>query len=231
MQLPVFRVLTGSLMVSALAACSSPPTPAAANAGQRDAEPQRVTQAQSTASVPFIRGYYEAREGGLFTDCGETSRRHVKSIDQATAAAIAKSNEAADRPRFLMAEGNLSGKDDVEIGRLNLISGDAWNCESRLDDIVLAARGSDVMWSLEATSAAIRFNSAPGTAAESHAYAGLKIVPDGLALKAADSEFSANLQAGACVEAMTDTTFGWSIKVNANGQTFEGCAWRGLAAP
>ena len=231
MQLPDFRIFAVSLTFSALAACSSPPTPPATNAGQPEIEPQRTAVAESTASIAFIRGYYEARDGGLFTACGETSRRHVKSIDAATAAAIAKANEGLDRPRFLMAEGNLSGKDDVEIGRLNLISGDSWNCESRLGEFVLSARGSDVMWSLEATPAAISFIAAPGAAAKSHAYAGLEKISDGLALKAADSEFSAKLQAGACVEAMTDTTFGWSIKVTAEGQTFDGCAWRGLAAP
>lgn len=231
MQLIDFRVFSASLMLSALAACSSPPTPSAVNAGQPETEPQQAAMVESAAPVPFIRGYYEARDGGLFTECSETSRRHVKAIDEATAAAMAKANEAQDRPRFLMAEGNLAGKDDVEIGRFNLISGDAWNCESRLDDIVLSARGSDVLWNLEATTAAISFSSAPGAVPESHAYAGLENGSDGLVLKATDSEFSADLKTAACVEAMTDTTFGWSITVNAKGQTFQGCAWRGLAAP
>ena len=227
-----FRFLAISLTLLSLAACSSPSTPPpTVNADQGERESIQEPVAESAPSIAFLRGYYEARDGGLFTACGETSRRHVKSIDEATAAAIADANKALDRPRFLMAEGNLVGKDEVEIGRFNLISGDAWNCESRLGEVVLSARGTEVLWSLEVTPAAISFSPAPGAAPEIHAFSNLTSDLDGLALKASNSDFSALLKAGACVEAMTDTTFGWSIKVSLKGQTFDGCAWRGLAAP
>ncbi len=231
MQLPNLRTCMMLMAVSALAACSPAPTPASVDAGQSETDQSQLPVADSRPSVAFIRGYYEASDGGLFTACSETSRRRVTSIDVATAAAMAKANQALDRPRYLMAEGNLSGKDEVEIGPFNLISGDAWNCESRLDDVVLAARGADVLWSLEVTPAAVTFAPAPGAAPEIHAFEALQPGSDGLGLKTTDSKLSASLHSGACIETMTDTTFGWSIKLMANGQTFVGCAWRGLAAP
>ncbi|HET9033726.1 MAG TPA: hypothetical protein VFN25_12575 [Dokdonella sp.] len=230
MRFPDLRIGVVISLMTALAACSRTPAPPPVAADQAEVSPAPTSSAR-VSSTAFLRGYYEAREGGLFTACGETSRRQVTSIDEATAAALAKANANLDRPRFLMAEGNLSGKADVEIGRFNLISGDAWTCDSRIDDVVLAARGTDVLWSLEATPAAISFVPAPGRAPEVHGFAGLEASSDGLALSAADTGFSASLHAGSCIEAMTDTTYGWSIRVLDKGQTFDGCAWRGLAAP
>lgn len=231
MRFPDIRIGIVSSLMAALAACSPTPPPQAGTTDKPEAAAKPSRVAASSASIAFLRGYFEAREGGLFTACGETSRRHVTSIDEATAKAMANANVILDRPRFLMAEGNLSGKDEVEIGRFNVISGDAWTCDSRLDDLVLAARGSDVLWNLEVTPAAISFSAAPGIAPAVQAFADLEASSDGLALKAADSGFSAHLHAKACIEAMTDTTFGWTISVIDNGQTYDGCAWRGLAAP
>ncbi|MEP6882278.1 MAG: hypothetical protein ABI866_09810 [Dokdonella sp.] len=184
----------------------------------------------SAESPALLRGFYEAREGGLFTACGETSRRRVTSINPDTLVAMTKANEALDRPRFLVAEGNLIARDAVEIGRFNIIAGDAWTCESRLDDIILGARGSEALWSLEATPAAVSFSAGPGAPPEVHAFVGLQSVSEGLALNAGQVEFSATLKPEACIEALTDTTFGWSIEVTSGGKKFAGCAWRGLAA-
>jgi uncharacterized membrane protein len=195
--------------------------------------PEPVSVISPVAQPDYVRGYYEARDGGLFTACGETSRRRVTAIDVDTAAALAAANKTMDRPRFLMAEGNLAGGTGVEIGRFNVIAGDAWNCESRFDRVILGARGSEVLWSLEVTPAAITLLPAPGAAAEVRAFAGLTSTGDGIAVNAGASDpgFEIRLKSGACIEAMTDTTYGWSISVRSKGRSLAGCAWRGLAAP
>ena len=220
-------------MLLLLAACTSGSAPPAATAVQANEATSQATAPANVEAVAFLRGYYESREGGLFTACGETSRRRVASVDPATAAALVHANATSDRPRFLMAEGNLRGRDEVEIGHFNIISGDAWTCESRLDEIVLGARGIDVLWNIEVTPATVTFVSAPAATPEVRAYAGFDTAADGLVLKigGADTEFSAHLRAEACLEALTDTTFGWSILVSAKDHTYKGCAWRGLAAP
>jgi uncharacterized membrane protein len=228
------RIFAAILLLGSVIACSptSAPPPAA-----RSSEPA-ATAEPSTASAEvvqpvYVRGYYEARDGGLFTACGETSRRRVTAIDTDTAAALAAANKALDRPRFVMAEGNLSGGNAVEIGRFNVIAGDAWNCESRFDRLVLGARGSEVLWSLEVTPAAITLLPAPGAPAEVRAYAGLSSSSDAITVNAGtpDPEFSIRLEPATCVEAMTDTTYGWSISVRSKGRSLSGCAWRGLAGP
>ena len=222
--------VAGALLLAACTPDSAPPpeSPLVESAPAAD----DVVPSSSQPAL-FLRGYHESCDGGLFTACGETSRRTLASIDPATADALAQENAKQDRPRFLMAEGNLRGRDAVEIGRFNLISGDAWNCESRLGDIILGARGTDVLWNLEVTPAAATFIAGPNAAPEVHAYAGLADDADGLSLRLADKDaaFTVRLRAEACSEAMTGTVFGWSIVVDANGQSFKGCAWRGLAAP
>ncbi len=225
----LFRGTLLGIALAAVPACT--PAPESPAAGRSEtANVQSIPSTSGDAQSPaFLRGFYEAREGGLFTACGETSRRHVTSINPGTLAAIAKANEVLDRPRFLVAEGNLISRDAVEIGRFNIIAGDAWTCESRLGDVKLGARGSEVLWSLEATPAAVSFSAAPGASPEVHAFTGLQSSPGGFTLNAGKSEFSASLKAEACVEALTDTTFGWSIDVTAGDRKFSGCAWLGLA--
>ncbi len=228
-----FRNCTVSGVLLLVAACTSGSAPPVESAVQTNAPTSEVAAPANAEAVAFLRGYYESRDGGQFTACGETSRRRVISVDPATAAALVQANAAQDRPRFLMAEGNLHGGDAVEIGRFNIISGDAWNCESRLGEIMLGARGIDALWSLEVTPAAATFVAGPNATPEVHAFAGLGIASDGLILNvdAADADFSAHLRAEACIEALTDTSFGWSIVVTAKDRSYEGCAWRGLAAP
>ena len=226
----LIRGSLAAIALAAISACTPASEPPAALPVEQVAVPNVLPVAGDVQSPAFLRGFYEAREGGLFTACGETSRRHVNSIDPATLAAIAKANEALDRPRFVVVEGNLIARDAVEIGRFNIIAGDAWTCESRLDDVILGARGSEVLWSLEATPAAVSFSAAPGAPPEVHAFAGLQSVPEGLTLNAGHTEFSATLNPEACIDALTDTTFGWSIEVTSGGKKFAGCAWRGLTA-
>ena len=226
----LFRGSLVGIALAAFTACTPAPESSPAQKIDSAVEPNDPSLSGDAQSPAFLRGYFEAREGGLFTACGETSRRRVKSIDADTLAAIVKSNEALDRPRFLVAEGNLIGRDAVEIGHFNIIAGDAWTCDSRLDDLIVGARGTDVLWSLEATSATVSFSAAPGAPPEVHAFAGLQPSSEGFTLTAGKPEFSATIKPGACVEALTDTTFGWSIAVNAAGKNFAGCAWRGLAA-
>ncbi|MFZ1838122.1 MAG: hypothetical protein WAU20_05275 [Dokdonella sp.] len=227
---PCSVALAGALLLAACTPDSAPP-PESALAVSAPASDE-VAPSTSRPAL-FLRGYYESRDGGLFTACGETSRRTLASIDPATAAALAEENAKQDRPRFLMAEGNLRGRDAVEIGRFNLISGDAWNCVSRLGEIILGARCTEELWSLEVTPAAATFVAGPSAVPEVHAYAGLADGVDGLSVRLGDKDaaFSVRLRGETCSEAMTGTLFAWSVVVDANGQSFKGCAWRGLASP
>ena len=225
------RMLVLGSVLMLLGACKAADSPVAPAA---PASPASTTQGVSrTGTADFLRGYFESRDGGLFTVCGETSRRQVRAMDAATSAALVEANSSIDRPRFVMAAGNLRGRDALEIGRFEIISGDAFNCESRLEEIVVAARGSAVLWSLEVTRAAASFAPAPTALPVVYPFMSLQEV-DGeqvLASGAGDARLTARLRQAACVEPLTDTTFGWSISVQADGMEFSGCAWHGLAVP
>ena len=227
------RLLALGSTLLLLAACKGSDAPTVVPATVASSLEPASQVISRTPSADFLRGYFEAADGGLFTVCGETSRRHVQVMDPTTSAALVKANASLDRPRFVMAEGNLRGRDAIEIGRFEIISGDAFNCESRLNEIVLAARGSATLWNLEVTRATASFTPAPAATPEVYAFESLGGNNGELALSSgeADASLTARLQAAACIEPLTDTMFGWSISVQADGKEFNGCAWRGLALP
>lgn len=180
-----------------------------------------------------LRGYYESRAGGLFTTCGETSRRQVRALD-ASAAAILSAGAAADtEPRFVVASGNLIGRDGVAIDAIDVLTSDAFGCESRLEDTVLAGRGTQVLWTLEVTAAALSFTAAPGEAPRIFPYRPPTRTQGKLLLESSDADggIRVELQPAPCSEAMTGTIFGFVANVETGGQRYAGCAWRGLAGP
>lgn len=180
-----------------------------------------------------LRGYFEARDGGLFTQCGETTRRRVIAIDNGTRAALADSVA----PRFLAARGALLGRDEVQIGALELSGGDAWNCESRFDQFVYAARGIDVPWSLEVTTAAVSFSESPGAPPMVFPYRTFSVSGsawtfafDAEGTDAAES-MHIELAGRVCVDGMTDSVYALTATIETMGRTFAGCAWRGEREP
>ncbi|HPN80632.1 hypothetical protein [Dokdonella sp.] len=216
-----------------LTACSPSPAPGLSPA-PAGASPAVVDEpgAGRLAAV-LVRGYFEARDGGLFTACGETSRRHVRSIDEITSTALARSAEARAGPLFVVAQGDLIGRDSVSIGAFDLITPDAWSCESKLDGFVAQARGNEVLWSLEVTPASVSFSPGPGSPTAISGYrapissAGSLLFDAGEGSKA----IAIRLDPEPCDERMTGTIFGWSAKVTFKDQAFSGCAWRGTAGP
>ena len=209
----------------ALVACTARAAPALpTTAGKAE------LAAAQTPRAGLIRGYYEHREGGLFTACGETSRRkvHMPKAPGFMAEALAS---AGDMPRFLIARGNLVGQDRAEILGLDLITTDAFDCDSRLEGLLYAGRGSELLWSLEVTPSAITFTAAPGAKAEVFPYAALVVEGQAHVAEAsgARGRLRIELRDEACTEKMTGTVFGLSARITTAGKTYSGCAWRGLA--
>lgn len=203
-----------------MAPVNTPSTPEVSSQGAAGAQGQ-------------VRGFYEAREGGLFTACGETSRRHVRELD-AEALAVLPAADAADlEPQFIVASGNLIGRDGVAIVAIDLATRDAFSCESRLDDVILAGRGLQSLWTLEVTAAAVSFSAAPGARPQLFPYRPVSQSQGKTVLESsnADGEIRIELQPGPCSEKMTGTTFGLAASVQTGGQVYSGCAWRGLARP
>jgi uncharacterized membrane protein len=187
------------------------------------------TISQSTAT-PVLRGYYEAVDGGLFTACGETSRRRVLSFSEQMREALRMLSGMPDQARFMVTQGRLIGRDEVELGAFELISGDAWTCESRLQDFLYGARGEDGSWSLEVTRAAITFIAAPGTPPAVFAYRPLEEKDGALNFVdgQSDTAFSIDLQPTICLDRMTDSVFALKATVSSSDQSYQGCAWRGI---
>ena len=221
----LFRPCAPAAWVMALVACTAQAAPAPpTTAGKAE------SAAAQTPRAGLIRGFYEHREGGLFTACGETSRRkvHMPTAPGFMAEALAN---AGDKPRFLIARGNLVGQDQAEILGLDLITTDAFDCDSRLEGLLYAGRGSELLWSLEVTPSAMTFTPAPGAKAEVFQYAAL--LAEGQTHVAetfgVHGRLRIELRDEACSEKMTGSVFGHSVKISTAGKTFTGCAWRGLA--
>lgn len=214
------------LLALALTACSAPVEPIAS---APVSPPDAVTPLVNSAAESILRGYYEAREGGLFTACGETSRRRVSMFPESSRAALAQLVGDSDQPRFVVAQGRLVDRDVVELGDFELISSDAWNCESRFDDFIYGARGLDGFWSLEATPAAVNFVASPGSSPLLFAYQAFAAASDDRKFAAQDASNSIEviLRKETCFDRMTDTIFAHRAAIVANGKAYEGCAWRG----
>lgn len=213
----------------ALVACTARAAPALpSDAGKANAAAS--TESAQSPRAGLIRGYYEHRDGGLFTACGETSRRHA-SLQKAPGFVAEALASAAKQPRFLIARGNLVGQDQAEIFGLDLITTDAFDCDSRLEGLLYAGRGNESLWTLEVTPSAMTFTAAPGAKAEVFPYAAL--VAEGQAHVAetsgAHGTLRIELRDEACSERMTGSVFGHSAKITTAGKTYSGCAWRGLA--
>lgn len=194
------------------------------------AEAAAAVKREAAPQTGLIRGYYEHRDGGLFTACGETSRRRVRMPKAPGFLADALAS-GGDKARFLIARGNLVGQDGAELFGLDLITTDAFDCESRLDPLLYGGRGSVSLWALEITPAKITFTSAPGASAEVFPNAALVAQGSTRVAEVANAHgtLRIELRAEACAETMTGTVFGLSAKITTGGKTYSGCAWRGLA--
>jgi uncharacterized membrane protein len=216
-----------------LAACSPAPEAPASTAPVHTLAAPEASSQDTFDAQGQLRGFYEGREGGLFTACGETSRRHVRELDAKALAVLSAADAADPEPKFIVASGNLIGRDGVAIAAIDLVTRDAFSCESRLDDIILAARGTQSLWTLEVTAAAVDFIAAPGATPQLFPYRPVSQSQGKRVLESsnADGGIRIELQPGPCSEKMTGTTFGLAANVQTGGQVYSGCAWRGLARP
>lgn len=220
-------------LVLMLAACS--PAPDSSSSPAIDAAPtaNAMSAQAGVAQQGRVRGIYEAREGGLFTACGETSRRHVLAMDAVAQDVLSAAKVAETDPHFILASGDLVGRDGVVIRAIDLVTGDAFGCESRLDATILGARGTETLWTLEVTAAAQNFSAGPDAKSQIFPYRSLQASAGTMLLESANADrgIRIELQARPCIEKMTGTTFGLAANIRIDGQSLAGCAWRGLANP
>lgn len=221
--------LAGVLALVVLVACT-PGTPPTDHAAVPEHVPERVA---SPAEEPLanLRGYYEARDGGLFTPCAETARRRIAHIGESDARTLAEAGTSSSDARFVAARGQLVDRDAVDIDAIEIIAGADWNCESRFDGFLYAARGTAEPWSLEVTPASITFTDEPGAPPLVLAYAPFVVTDDGRLFTAGDADARVRIALSdrRCVESLTGTRFPLEARVDVGERSYTGCAWRGEA--
>ncbi|MBN8480260.1 MAG: hypothetical protein J0L88_01580 [Xanthomonadales bacterium] len=214
-----------------LAGCSPSPSPSA----PVDPPVPAASVVVPTASAPIasLRGYYEARDGGLFTACDESRRRRIARIDAAAEALLAAHAGAAGEARFVAARGERIGTDAVAIDGIELLAGSAWDCDARFDGFVYAARGVAQPWSLEVTAAAVSFNDEPGAPPLVLPYMPFDAIGKERRFESTvdGSPFHVLLREETCRDTLADTVFAWSARIEAGDRSYEGCAWRGESEP
>lgn len=225
-------VMAGVVLV---AGCSEPAPPASAPAAESVAKTvpaPAVPQAAAASGVPAapLRGYFEDRDGGLFTACDETWRRHAREVDPATLAALKELAGASAEPLFIAAQGRLLERDGVEIGALELAARDE-SCETRLHGYFFAARGNDPFWTLEAGRDGVVLRTRVDAPAATFAYADFVRDGDAFVYADADGALRVRLEPGPCRDSMAPTVYALRARIEASGQHYEGCAWRGDSLP
>lgn len=223
----------GMAIACAIAGCSpapAPPPPAPAESPSVVAAP---LVADPVEPIADLRGYYEARDGGLFTACDESRRRRVARIADSAKAMLESSAGAAGEARFVAARGERIGSDAVAIDGIELVAGSARDCDSRFDGFLYAARGTAQPWSLEVTPAAVAFSDEPGAPPVVLGYTRFEATAEGRRFEASldGVAFRILVRERACRDALTDTLYAFSAEVEAGGNRYEGCAWRGEPEP
>lgn len=231
---PGSRVAVGfaSIAVTAIAACSPVPPPSAP-ADPAPPVAAMVAVAGPALPVASLRGYYEAREGGLFTACDESRRRRIARISDAAKVLLESPAGATGEARFVAARGERVGSDAVAIDGIELVAGSAWDCDSRFDGFLYAARGVAQPWSLEVTPAAVGFSDEPGAPPVVAPYARFDASAQGRRFEADvdGMPFRVLVREETCRDALAGTVFAFSAQVEAGGHRYEGCAWRGESEP
>ena len=228
------RWLRTGLLAAALAVtasgCSPAPeaTPSPSAPASPSPSPALVPAAPGTP-LATLRGYYEAREVGLFTPCDETRRRRVERMSDAAKALLAQGERA--EARFVAARGERVGSNGVAIDGIELVSGMGWDCDSRFDGFHYAARGTSEPWSLEVTSAAVSFADAPGAPPLVVPYQRFARTDDGVVFADAGESLRVSLHEKPCADRLGDVDFSLTARVEVGGRVYEGCAWRGEAEP
>ena len=217
------------LLVSAACDKPSPPAPAAS---VKTSPPVTAPASNPDVAAASLRGYYEPQDGGVFTLCGETSRRRVDAMADATRSAL-DLLQASPQPRYLAAAGELVGVDAVRIGPFEIIGGDSWSCDTPNSERYYSGRGTVDLWRLEVTRSALTFDAGPGSSSQVWPYRRFQRDADALIYSDAEAApgIRIRLTPGVCREPMTDSIYALQATVEVASDSYAGCAWRGDREP
>lgn len=217
------------LLVCAACDKPAPPAPAARVKTPASAPAQASSPPVAAAS---LRGYYEPQDGGVFTLCGETSRRRVEAMAESTRSAL-DLLQASPQPRYLAASGELVGAEAVRIGPFEIIGGDSWSCDTPNSERYYSGRGTVDLWRLEVTRSALTFDAGPGSSNQVWPYRRFQRDADELIYSDAESAPGTRIRLtpGVCREPMTDSIYALRATIEVASDSYAGCAWRGDREP
>ncbi len=222
-----------SIAAAAIAGCSSPPSPPPVPTEPPPPLAAAVAGGGPALPVASLRGYYEARDGGRFTVCDESRRRRIARISHAAKALLDPAAGATGEARFVAARGERVGNDAVAIDGIELVAGSAWDCDSRFDGFLYAARGTASPWTLDVTSTVVSFSDEPGAPPLMLGYERFAASGEGRRFEDTvdGTPFRIVVKEESCRDALTDTVFAFTARVEVDGRAFDGCAWRGEPEP
>ncbi len=223
--------MASAFLLLVCAACDKPAPPAPA-ASVKTSLPVIAQDSSRPVAAASLRGYYEPRDGGVFTLCGETSRRRVDTMADSTRSAL-DLLQASPQPRYMASAGELVGADAVRIGPFEVIGGDSWSCDTPNSQRYYSGRGTVDLWRLEVTRSTLTFDAGPGSSNQVWPYRRFQREADELIYSDAEAApgIRIRLTPGVCREPMTDSIYALQATIEVASDSYVGCAWRGDREP
>lgn len=225
---PIPRALVRALpwvAMVALAACQPGQAPAGTDVAVAPSPPTVAPAAAPVADARLRGRLLVGKDGYAMTACGSSEQQIVALSEQARA--MLDRFTASGALEF-QADARItrpaSGAVRIEAFELMALEGDL--CGEDLANKILVARGTEPFWSLQLWPDRLLFERPDmpplaKTFDAGHAWTGSGLRIEGLEIE---------LQPGPCSDGMSDGLYGWIATVRVDGQSWQGCAYRGLAA-
>ncbi|VFR34875.1 lipoprotein, putative [plant metagenome] len=211
-----------SLLV--LAGCATQaPAPAPTTGGST---PSGVTPPPPPPEVPSasqepverLRGAYSKTQG--WTLCGQTAPSALQTPLRSELDAFAPGTDS-----YFLDGWGRRGPQGVELVSVERMHTEGPGCEEPLDGFVWVAHGQEPFWAFGVTTSGIRFKP-EGEPSRTYAYVKPEIVGQQLVYRGADFELVLNKEG--CQSTMADARYAWAARLQADGRSWQGCAWQGL---
>ncbi len=208
-------------LFSLLAACggtTAPPGEPGPPAGEAPAAKMPAPQRLRGEAVVGKDGY------GV-TPCGSQRQRIVRFAPDAQAF-VDRFLEPGGRLEFFLDGWASEQGGQLVVEAVERVHTEGPRCDREPEDAAFAARGNEPFWALSLTAAGWALQR-PG-AEPLHADAKAAKVGDGYACASTAPAALVELSPGFCADGMADAATAWRAKLTLDGETWNGCAWRGM---
>lgn len=222
------------VFVASVAGCAGPPPPPGNAPDAAVAATRTGSQAAVVAQAgpARIRGeVVVGKDGFAIVPCNADRQQRVRFTPAAQRLVDRFLEAGGARPFFLDGWGMADANAMLAIDRIERLHTEGVRCGHAIEQAIFVARGQEPFWSIRLDSAQLvltrpgeRVQSMPATmhAGDAGAYRWSSAAGEG---------WEVTVTPGYCADGMADAATGWRATLIAQGETLQGCAYRGANPP